>query len=97
MLLLLFSFELLNKYQQQWLLLYQPISSSIEKRQFGELIKVLQTNEENHASISKRFKDIRYMTLKNKVYNLKHFVHPGGNYLIENLQGQDMARYLYGN
>ena len=28
---------------------------------------------------------------------MKNFVHPGGNYIIESLNGKDMARYLYGN
>jgi hypothetical protein len=36
------------------------------------------------------------MLLKNKINNLRGFVHPGENNIISECHGKDVPRYIYG-
>jgi len=40
--------------------------------------------------------DIKWVVLNRSVYDLTNFTHPGGNFLIKAVVGQNAERYFYG-
>jgi cytochrome b involved in lipid metabolism len=34
---------------------------------------------------------------KYKVYDVTNFLHPGGNYIIEKVLGEEISRYIHGS
>ena len=43
------------------------------------------------------FRGMKWVQLGNKVYDLTDWTHPGGNFVIEAVVGQEIGRYFYGN
>lgn len=37
-----------------------------------------------------------YVLFKDKLYDIGNLMHPGGNYLLEELRGEEVSRYIYG-
>lgn len=39
---------------------------------------------------------IKWVIVDNSVYDLSEFVHPGGNFIIQNCIGREVGRFFYG-
>ncbi|CAK71902.1 unnamed protein product (macronuclear) [Paramecium tetraurelia] len=68
----------------------QPLSEQQTK-----LLKLLQGNHPT-ASIIKELPQIKWVLFNSDVYDVTDYQHPGGNFIISNVNGQEISRYFYG-
>ncbi len=47
-------------------------------------------------TIIRQYPNIKYLMYKYKVYDVTNLLHPGGNYIIQKLQGEEISRYIHG-
>lgn len=47
-------------------------------------------------SIIREYPNIKYLMYKYKVYDVSELLHPGGNFIIEKLLGEEISRYIHG-
>ena len=55
----------------------------------------LLNNRTSRAEINNQVK-LRWCLLNNSVYDLSEFLHPGGEYIIEQCNGREVGRFLFG-
>ena len=48
------------------------------------------------SEIKAKYPLIKWVLFQNSVYDLTNFVHPGGDFLIEQCIGRDVTRFLIG-
>lgn len=51
---------------------------------------------EFRETIIKDFEKIRYILLREAVYDISDFQHPGGKFILEAIKGREIGRYIYG-
>ncbi|CAD8078937.1 unnamed protein product [Paramecium sonneborni] len=68
----------------------QPLNETQTK-----LLKLLQGNHQT-SDILKELPNIKWVLLNQDVYDLTDYQHPGGNFIISNVNGQEISRYFYG-
>ena len=56
----------------------------------------LINNQKELSEINSKYPLINWVVYHNSIYDLTHFFHPGGDFLIEQCRGRDVARFLVG-
>lgn len=57
------------------------------RNNFEELIKDLEIHEIPFTKIAKKYPKLKWCLLNNSVYDLGKFEHPGGQFIIEQING----------
>jgi cytochrome b involved in lipid metabolism len=52
--------------------------------------------KEFRVSILEDFAKIRYILLREAVYDISDFQHPGGKFILEAIKGREIGRFIYG-
>lgn len=53
-------------------------------------------NGVSKKKIRQEYPDTEYVIFKDKLYDVSGITHPGGNYIISHVIGEEISRYLYG-
>jgi len=69
--------------------------SSLTKRQ-AELLTAINSGESREALMQK-LKNMKWVILGNSIFDLTDWIHPGGNFIIQDCVGKEVGRYFYGN
>ena len=51
----------------------------------------------SRESLLVNFAELKWLMVGNRVYDLTHWIHPGGNNIIQACIGREVGRYFYGN
>ena len=57
------------------------------KNEFQELLTELESHSLTVSEIAKKFPKLKWCLVNNSIYDLKNFEHPGGNFIIEQING----------
>ena len=57
------------------------------KSEFNELLSDIEAHSLTMLEIAKKYPNLKWCLVNNSVYNLKDFEHPGGNFIIEQING----------
>ncbi len=53
-------------------------------------------NGNSYGEISKIIQTVKYCIIDNNVYDITNCVHPGGQFILEAINGRDIGCYFYG-
>lgn len=62
---------------------------------YQRILDRINDNVSYHQILSE-FPKIKYVLLREAVYDISDFAHPGGRFIIESLKGKELGRYIYG-
>ena len=64
---------------------------------YENLLVILNKTNTDFYSIKKEFSKIKYVILKNSIFDISDFDHPGGIKLLFQVVGKEIGRYYYGS
>ena len=79
---------------------YKDIKDAVENENLVQNISTVSI-EESHDDSLKEINtsicnDLHWVILENKIFNMKNYVHPGGNMLIQNILKKDITKMFHG-
>jgi ferredoxin-NADP reductase len=62
-----------------------------------QLMTLLNSNTPlSHIRETPELKDLKWAIFEDKVFAIKNFDHPGGNFILNEINGQEISRFIYG-
>jgi cytochrome b involved in lipid metabolism len=63
--------------------------------EYGEILRLLDANT-SAKEIKKVYPDIHWCLMGNSIYDITNFKHPGGQYIVNQIYGRDVGRFIFG-
>lgn len=62
---------------------------------YHSIIELIQRGANKHM-IRSEYPDVKYALFKNELVDLSGITHPGGQYILERVVGEEISRYIFG-